>query len=292
MKKLFMLVSIILELCVSSLAQVKKVHAPKRQGWDSISMPWGLYGDVDSIIVKKYTIEDRFGEIVRIGNPSVEVLKFNMQGDVAEWSFYIWDDGPLDKKILFEYDSLGRLIKQTKYNWDGSLLKYDSVKAYKYDTEGNMVEESSYHSDGSLHSKWYNKYDSIGTVTERANYDSNGSLNYKYIYKHDSAGNIIEVTEFVFNSLINKRINKYNSAGNLTETIETSSDGSSVRKWVNKYDSVGNMVEEVGYDHNGLLTYKDIYTYDSERNLVEKIYYSTEIMIPKQLIEIEISYRK
>ena len=161
MKRLFLLFSISVAALFSSYDL--KAEAPERQGWEK-NFP--LYGDVESVVMTEYKLEEKFGEVVR--------------GCIRDYDKYYFNDA-------------GDVIKEDCYNSDGS-LSYKYI--YKYDSSGNMIELALYDSDGSLFEKGIYKYDSSGNKIEEARYYSDGSLSYKHIYKYDSRGNVVEEVSY------------------------------------------------------------------------------------------------
>ena len=59
-KRLFLLCAISVVAMCSATASANP-EPPKRHGWDLFE----LYGDVESVVVTQYELEDRFGEVVR-----------------------------------------------------------------------------------------------------------------------------------------------------------------------------------------------------------------------------------
>ena len=163
---------------------IKKAEAPERQGYDNDDP--ALYGDVESITIKQYYTEDKFGEVVKGEMYESRTYRFNQRGDVIEGAKY--SDGSLGEKYLFKYDSAGNMIEGALYNSDGSL---DEKHLFKYDPAGNKIEEADYRSDGRQNWKHLYKYDSAGNMIEGPNLYGGKSS-----YKYDSAGNIIEKTDY------------------------------------------------------------------------------------------------
>ena len=237
----------------------------EQQGWLKQGWPickGDLYGDVDSVTIIRYSLTDKFGEVVKDGEKNKFVYKFNLRGDVVECNMYI--DGLFFSKEFYKYDSQGNLIEVARYDGDGSL---DYKRIYKYDSQGNMIEVAKYYDDGSLDYKILYKYDSQDNMIEKACYKGNGSLNYKILYKYDSQDNKIE-------------------------TIEYRGEDSLVWKILPKYDLQGNMIEVASYHSSGTLDFKILYKYDSQGNMIEKIRYNGEIMKPVSKTEQVIVYRK
>ena len=174
MKRLFLLSAIALvAICSSSCGSSQsgapaKSEPPKRHGWDYSP----LYGDVESVVMTEYKLEQKFGEIVR---------------------------GDIESRNKYYFNEAGNVVESAHYNFDGSL---NSKMVYKYDSAGNPIESASYESNGSLDNKWVHKYDSAGNMVEETSYDPDGSLRYKSIYKYDSSGNIIEETKYSSEALV------------------------------------------------------------------------------------------
>ena len=160
MKRLFFAIALVAVSCLSMSAcatdskkesnsesmsdcATAKPEAPERQGWLE-DVP--LYGDVESVVVTTYNLEDKFGEVVRGDIEDCEKYYFNKAGDVfekAEYNSY----GSLDWKIIYKYDASGNMIEDAWYNSEGSLIeKY----IYKYDASGNRIEETKYRGEALL----------------------------------------------------------------------------------------------------------------------------------------------
>ena len=171
MKRLFFVITLVVICCScgsSTKGSCLKPEPPKRQGWDL----FGLYGDVESVVITSYELKEKFGEVVR---------------------------GDMESYVRYYFNEAGDVIEVASYDSDGSL---DEKNIYKYDSAGNRIEGAYYDSDGSLDWKLTCKYDSAGNCIEEAYYNSNGSLDEKYICKYDSAGNRIEEAAYSGESLI------------------------------------------------------------------------------------------
>ena len=177
MKRLFFAIALVAVSCLSMSAYAtdsqsdssSKPEAPERQGWRE---DFPLYGDVESVVVATYKLEEKFGEVV--------------QGDIVDCEKYY-------------FNKAGDVIERDKYNSYGSLRGKD---VYKYDTSGNMIEGAGYNSDGSLLCKEIYKYDTSGNMIEEALYNYDGSLDEKLIYKYDTSGNVIEKSKYYGDALL------------------------------------------------------------------------------------------
>lgn len=133
MKRLFFAITIVAVSCLSMSAYAtdsqsdssSKPEAPERQGWGG-DIP--LYGDVESVVVAEYKLEEKFGEVVRGDVKYPEKYYFNKAGDVIEYAFYT-SDGSLDSKSIWKYDASGNRIEMTKYR--GEALSPDSQTVYE-----------------------------------------------------------------------------------------------------------------------------------------------------------------
>ena len=217
MKRLFTILAIVTLLPSIAFAQVKKADAPERDGYEGVP----LYGDIESITVREYLLEDKFGKEGKGEMTDWIKYTFNQRGDVIEEASYN-SDGSLDLKYLYKYDSLGNRIERASYYSDGIL---DWKDLYKYDSLGNRIERASYYSDGSLRCKDFYKYDSAGNMIEKAFLNSNGRLISKNLYQYDSAGNMIERTEYNSDGIQNyKVLCKYDSTGNIVKRASYKSE--------------------------------------------------------------------
>lgn len=143
MKRLFLLsVIALVAICSSAygsplIGTPTKPEAPERQGWWE---DFPLYGDVESFVMTKYKLEDKFGEVVRGDILGCRKYYFNDAGDVIGYATYN-SDGSLYDKYIYKYDSSGNVIEQARYYSDGSLY-YKHI--YKYDSSGNKIEKAEY----------------------------------------------------------------------------------------------------------------------------------------------------
>lgn len=117
---------------------IKKAEAPKREGYPEYYPT--LYGDIESVIIRKYYVEDKFGEIVKEEMKESRKFTFNQHGDVIEEVGYNSDES-IDDKTSYKYDPVGNRIEEASYNDDGNL---GGKTLYKYDSKGNVVEIMSY----------------------------------------------------------------------------------------------------------------------------------------------------
>ena len=119
MKRLFFAIALVAVSCLSMSAYAidsqsdssSKPEAPERQGWRE-DIP--LYGDVESVVVATYKLEEKFGEVVRGDIESSEKYYFNKAGDVFEKAVYN-SYGSLRVNYFFKYDASGNMIEEDRY---------------------------------------------------------------------------------------------------------------------------------------------------------------------------------
>ena len=167
-----------------------RLEAPERQGWNK-QRP--LFGDVESVTITYYWLNDKFGEIVRDSIYRLQKYYFNEEGDVIKSN----DFNFMNK---YTYDSARNITEEARYRPDGSLA-WKEIN--KYDSAGNKTEEAQYGSGG--WSVWLQMliYES-NSKENRFEWNSDGSLSWKSIYKYDSRGNMIEETDYSSGALIPK----------------------------------------------------------------------------------------
>ena len=106
MRRLFLLIFITIAALFSSYDL--KAEAPERQGWEEV---FPLYGDVESVVVTRYKLEEKFGEVVPGDNLGCHKYYFNDTGDVIEEAGYK-SDGSLREKRIYKYDSSVNMIEK------------------------------------------------------------------------------------------------------------------------------------------------------------------------------------
>ena len=179
MKRLFTLLAIVALLPAISFAQVKKADAPIRQGYDSGFTP--LYGDVESITIREYKLEERFDEVVKGEMEDCDKYTFNQRGDVVEYAVY--DSYGRKGKDLYKYDSAGNMIEEEVLSYSFFFGESYERRTYRYDSAGNQIEKVWYNSSGELDWRLTYRYDSAGNLIELVRYDSSGELMWRYTYE-------------------------------------------------------------------------------------------------------------
>ena len=123
MKRLFLLIA----LC-GSIATTR-AQAPERQNLIIGEEDFPLYGNVESVTITCYAVQEKFGEVIRGDVQDKEKYCFNNAGNKIEYAKYN-SDGPLDCKYIYKYDSSGNMVEWAEYNSDGSLYCKEIYKSY------------------------------------------------------------------------------------------------------------------------------------------------------------------
>lgn len=154
-----------------------------------------------------------------------------------------------------EYDSTGRLVKETERYLDGTTYFYDNYTIYTYDASGKLMKSNYCSKDGSSMSE------------RRYTYDASGKLTSTMLYYGDTPSG-------------NEDLYTYNAKGQLTKLVSKESDGTIWSTETYSYDASGNLTKKfVTYDfdpsYSGLET---LYFYENGR-LVQSEEYSEDYMI-------------
>ncbi|MBQ8913620.1 MAG: hypothetical protein IJ054_06210, partial [Lachnospiraceae bacterium] len=144
------------------------------------------------------------------------------------------EEGNLLRYYNYEYDSLQREIKCTRYAADGRLLGSNTTEYYG--DSYNWYRITDYYSDDSYEISEFSN-DSLNLCTATYNYESDGTLYSYSLNEHDANGNETKST-------------RYDAEGNV--------------KWyyVNTYDERNMITSFLSYDEDGTLEYYDTYSYD------------------------------
>ena len=128
--------------------------APKRIGWDCRGVEYEnvisdklynlpLFGDIESVTITEFDVKmSNGGELVKDQDKRKEEYYFNQNGNVTKFFSYDAFARNIICKIVYEYNSDGKLVKDGCYNYDEESWEepYDwSECFYKYDSSGNLA---------------------------------------------------------------------------------------------------------------------------------------------------------
>lgn len=204
-------------------------------------------------------------------------------------------------KLLNEeikYDSLERIVENTKYVLKGnfqeifSKLKYyygeggflvrrdfsnsnmNEIFNFKYDINGNIIEENSY-VNNALEYKYVRKYNNNDKMTEEVKFDKYGITEYKSVLEYDEKGNTTLEYKYDKNGNLDFKYvynNQYDSmANNLVKRTQYLADGRLIYKITSKYDDKKNLTEEQSINGTGTLNYKNIFIYNKYSKIIKEM---------------------
>jgi YD repeat-containing protein len=216
---------------------------------------------IKEIDIKSYRIEHKFGGAQEVPEEGL-ICKYNGKGDIVEGIGYKfnteyatsrdkWEIKDSQKifNSVFEYDTQGRLVKNTKLS---DVIKY--------------------------------KYNDKGVLVEKERFDSSGDPQGKSVYAYDGKGNCIKEEAKYWFALQRVYLDKssetytYDDKNRKTKTSWNSADGHVrfPKEIVFKYNDTDNSVEEDYYEEmeNGLLAQKPsviiVYSRDDKGNIKDK----------------------
>jgi hypothetical protein len=202
------------------------------------------------------------------------------------------------------YDQKGNTIEQYSYNDNGNL---DTKTTYKYDSKGHPIELIVTGLDGIVQGKQQITYngDTIlgiknlnpgGTVTS-SNFtfmgterNPDGSTKFNLLSysvadsllvgsvksTYDPQGNLIDYAEYADRYLTYREVYSYNAQGwkIKLESYDKNNELYAIQNY--KYDEKGQMIEMESYGALGFLVSKVVYTSDGKGNFVKAIYYDAK----------------
>ncbi|MFH1052184.1 MAG: hypothetical protein V1779_14795 [bacterium] len=226
--------------------------------------------------------EYEFGVPQRTGKKIMEV-KFNDKYLITE--SFIFDDGIVDGKIVYNYNDNGDTISIIRYDaYDFEKAKTDFI----YNSSGKLSEKK-YFEEGIMFKNDVIEYDENGLMTEFKHFEKN-LLDYdiKYIYdsenrevewmRYDNEGNPEQKGVSVFNDkglktdstyyfsgIVDIKVKyDYDDAGRLTFHTVYTGDGNLYSKVEYKYNFTGQMMEKILYDYQNVIVMKYEYEYEKE----------------------------
>jgi hypothetical protein len=169
--------------------------------------------------------------------------------------------GNFGKRFNYKYDSYGNKIEEKFSN----LHDNKSITTFQYNSKGKKISSTKYDYDGELSKKLIYKYDNYNRLIEVIS--ENDSLSKeKEQYNYDKSGNLIEKYQYDF--LSREFTEKFDIKGNLVEKISVKkvyspedNDYTKSEKTVHKYeyDSKGNWIKRIIYHVEASKTFPEKY---------------------------------
>ena len=203
-------------------------------------------GGFKECIVYHYYIKD--GKIDSSSKQKTEINKYDDNGNLIEFTYYLPENGSFWSKSIFKYDCNENILEQIGY-YSNDSIKY--IHRYKYDVNGNLIEEYEHDFEFDL-------------------------MNHKRIYNYNSKGNISEIKDLEYDNQFLKldhRIFNYNDDGYLIEMKDFDCDDSLKKLHVFNYDKKGNKINYSWFSIESLNGYDETYKYDEKNNIIEEIHY-------------------
>ena len=174
----------------------------------------------------------------------------------VDTEYRVFENGALESKYTYEYDSSGNIIYSIRYNGSGKQTNQTTYER-EYDAFGNQTASTTKYDDGSYAKL---EYDSDGNAIRYESYDENGKLTYASDRVYDGDGNMTQFTNYNAQGGVSNVCNtSYDAWGNETRREYCDTDGNVEFSYDYLYDANG---VQVGY------TYRS-YTYTSTTDYEE-----------------------
>lgn len=271
---------------------------------------FGLNKNVQSVQVKTYEAENKFGEIMKGDiDENNYIAVFNENGNLTSITRFD-EDGDLSSKKVYEYNDDNLCTKQSIYNWDGYLIYaieqvYDGKNLVKknehlswsgdetteYKFNGDAIQEHIRYTDGEI-SETAKYLESSSTRQVYVAYDNEGNETIKVQNEYDKDGNLIKYT-ITKGAEETTATYTYNKDGFLTSL--STSDYSGEVKYNEQnlpvYIKNGTLYcnTDVDLDYGHGIYYID-YEYDDQGNWIKQIIYVGEVKRPYTISERTIVY--
>ena len=204
------------------------------------------------------------------------VFDYDVNGYMTKCT--VWTYGKITQIFSFEYDNNGNKIKLNNNEADGNLLGYN---VYEYDSNGKLSKDSFYENkndnlkvtDYSLY-----EYDDNGNIIKKSRNTDNVIKESSYEEYEYNNGKITKRTEYI-GKYVNGVITGYEPSGYATWEYDGYGNpvkykeylGGEVFSYIEyKYDDYGRKIQETLYEVREDM--RQIYDYDVNGNLIKKTY--------------------
>jgi hypothetical protein len=259
MKKIFL----VLILCVFILP-INSLFSST--GWRFI--PEHVKGGFKQCTVYNYKFID--GILDLNSKQSNEKFFYNNKGEIISEERFDPYDSNNNKKFVYYLDSVGNIIEELSYDFEGRIYcKY----SFKYDSKGNEIEEICYSSDDFSNLKFNKITKEMVNEIDSADYSALTKLGFHYFYEYKYHKNKIIYKLSHYESYDKKTLYKYNNKGNLIEEIEYISDSSVYKKYNYKFNSKNQLIEFISYKGDSSIDYKETYQYNEKGDVILEVIY-------------------
>lgn len=197
------------------------------------------------------------------------VVSFNEKGFIAEKSLDYDDDGSIDSRSTYNYDSLNKLVTMKTYRDDTTLV---TISTFLYDSLGNRIKENIENlleSEKGHNANYYYRFDEKGNCLEMRGYNSKGILFTTYSYRYDSLGHQLEeIWREANGDTISYVKYTYNNHGNKSEEQRKYSSSDPIYITNYRYNEEGTLIEEISGNGNSRVNYQ----LDKKGNCVRIVY--------------------
>lgn len=172
-----------------------------------------------------------------------------------------------DEEIEEIYEK--KLIKQTKYNSDGTVkFQYE----FEYDQNGKVTKYTIYKPDGTIYKQ--SEYNANEDIIRTMDYSTDRTLCFLYEYEYDANGNMTKQTAYNDDgtiSYISER--EYDETGKVIKSVSYNADGTMTSQTVSEYNSDGKMSKSTSYNADGTISSWSEYEYDESKNNTKSTLY-------------------
>jgi hypothetical protein len=185
---------------------------------------------------------------------------YNKDGNLSEFILISGEDGEIESKTIYVYDSHKKKRESITYNRNE---QHTFTTLYFYDDENNLVKEELYDSNKTFISYKTFLHNPNGFIIQENHFDQNNNLLKFSKYIYDNTGKKIETNEYTGDSLIyaTKELDYFQNTIR-QEAITTKPLSFTFRE----YDEHDSLILEYNHSLNGEINYKVIIEYDDQGN--------------------------
>lgn len=198
------------------------------------------------------------------GIVNIETRENNLSEDVTAGESRKITSGSVETVESIEDNKINKkkLIKQTKYNSDGTVkFQYE----FEYDQNGKVTKYTIYNPDGTIYKQ--SEYNANEDIIRTMDYSTDITLCFLYEYEYDANGNMTKQTAYNDDgtiSYISER--EYDETGKVIKSASYNADGTMTSQTVSEYNSDGKMSKSTSYNADGTISSWSEYEYDENKN--------------------------